>query len=250
MKSIYIVEDENSSRDIIISAIKTNFLDVEIKTASSLASARDLFSVQKPDLAILDIEYPDGNAFQLLHEIYDKNFQIIFISGYEKYAIQAFKFSAIDYLLKPFISEELITAIRQGIDSCHTAENNKKLIETLLSNYSQPVHAERQIVLRTFDEINIVNTSNILHCASDNNYTTFHFDNHSPIMVSKPIKEYEDLLADYHFMRVHQSYLVNLKRIKKFDKRDGGFLVMADNTQIPVATRKKPQLMDYFSSLG
>lgn len=249
MTSIFVVEDEPGNLHRVKQVIATHFPDVAMRCATDLASAKALFDASVPDLAILDIEYPDGNAFDLLRSLPDHHFRIIFISGYEKYALQAIRFAAIDYLLKPFAEADLAEAIRRALAVPLHNRPSKEIIHALLNNYPAPVASERQIVLKTFEEIHILKTSDILHCQADNNYTTFYLGSGEKVLVSKPIGEYEELLGAFRFMRVHQSHLVNLMHIRKFDKRDGGTIVMCNQTQIPVSTRKKPQLMEYIASL-
>lgn len=249
MAQVCIVEDEIGNLNRVMHVIASHFPDTTIQCATDLASAKSLFDVFVPDLAILDIEYPDGNAFDLLRYLPDHNFRIIFISGYEKYALQAIRFAAIDYLLKPFAEADLSEAIRRALAIPLHTHPSRQIISTLLNNYPAPITLERQIVLKTFEEIHILKTSDILHCQADNNYTTFFLINGEKVLVSKPIGEYEELLGAFRFMRVHQSHLVNLMHIRKFDKRDGGTIVMSNHTQIPVSTRKKPQLMEYITSL-
>lgn len=249
MNRIFIVEDEIGNLNRVMQVIATFIPDTVIQCATDLASAKTLFESSIPDLAILDIEYPDGNAFDLLRQLPAYDFRIIFISGYEKYALQAIRFAALDYLLKPFAEADLANAISRALSVPLPAHPSPKIIQSLLNNYPAPATSERQIVLKTFEEIHILSTSDILHCQADNNYTTFFLCNGQKVLVSKPIGDYEDLLGEFRFMRVHQSHLVNLGHIRKFDKRDGGMLIMSDQSQIPVSTRKRAQLMAYFASL-
>jgi len=249
MSKIYVVEDECSSRDALLHILKKYFPGHSYRYAENLESARILFDEGMPDLAILDIEYPDGTAFDLIKEMQKREFKVIFVTGYEKYAVQAFKFSAIDFILKPYVEQELVESVNKVLEKPDIPLMNQKFIETLLINYSNQNRTDRQIVLKTFEEIFVVNTRQIVHCLADNNYTTFYLDDNRSIVVSRSMKEFEGMLSDYQFLRVHQSHLVNLMQIKKFDKRDGGALIMSNNAQIPVSTRKRQFLMDYFVSL-
>jgi len=249
MPIIYIVEDEPRNLQTVERIVHSYHPDSIVKSAIDLKSALHLFSNSSPDLALLDIEFPDGNAFDLLKKLSKIEFNIVFISGYEKYALDAIKFSAIDYILKPFTEVELVNAIQKGLVKPSDFRQTPGMLEALMANYSEPKRIDRPLVLKTFDDIFIIKTGNVVHCSADNNYTIFYLEDKRKIMVSKPIKEYEDLLGSFNFMRVHQSHLVNLTHINKFDKRDGGMLVMDNNEHVPVATRKKQQLMDYFNSL-
>jgi two-component system, LytTR family, response regulator len=249
MPIIYIVEDELRNLKTVEYIIHSFYPDSIVKSATGLQSAIDLFTVSSPDLVLLDIEYPDGNAFDLLKQLPKIDFNVIFITAHEKYALEAIKFSAIDYILKPFTEEELVRAIRKGLVKSSNHQQTSRMVDALITNYREPGQMNRPIVLKTFDDIFIIKTSNVVHCSADNNYTTFFLEDKRKIMVSRPIKEYEELLGPYNFMRVHQIHLVNLIHIHKFDKRDGGMLVMDNNQQVPVATRRKQLLMDFFNSL-
>ena len=173
--------------------------------------------------------------------------RIIFTTGFNEFAIQAFRFSAIDYLLKPIVKDELIEAVNKAgqLISSQGTENQYKV---LLENVAKS-DTEKKICLSTSTEMRICEVHEIIRCEAEHNYTTFYFTSGKPLMISKTIKEYDDMLKDFGFERVHQSHLVNLKQIKSYLKKEGGFLLLNDGTEVPIARRKKDQVLEKMKNL-
>lgn len=236
-----IVEDEARGRN----ALKAMLNDIPrinlIGESPDVEDAILKIQLHNPDLVLLDIEMPYKNGFDLLAALPNRTFDVIFTTAYDSYAIKAIKFSAIDYLLKPIDPEELIIAINK------TAEKRKKIqhqpqlqINNLLENLKAINKQNFKLSLPTSDGAIYVPIDEIIRCESDTNYTNFYFKNEErPTIVSKTLKEYEELLTDFGFCRVHHSHLVNLKFIKKYIKGEGGTVVMADDTEVEVSRRKK-----------
>lgn len=249
MLKIAIIEDEEKSLGFIRSIIEQHCPAAEIiGTATSVQSAVTLLTNVKPALVLSDINLPDGTAFEMLSRLDEIDFKVIFITAFEEYAIKAIKFSALDYLVKPIDPNELVKAVNKAKEQIEHENNNLKL-KTLLSNVRDFSDKLRKIVLKTFDSIYVVDLQDIIRCESDNSYTLFYLKDSRKIMVSNVLKEYDELLADSGFIRVHKSHLVNLNYIDKFIKSDGGYLIMKDGASVPVSQRKRDMIMDFFNNL-
>lgn len=245
MISIAVIDDEPKARETIINILALgNFETKIVGEADSVQSAFELISLQSPDVVLLDINLPDGNGFDLLKKFEKINFKIIFITAHEEYAIQAFKFSAVDYILKPIRAAELFAAIEKAGESFNREETVQK-ISTLLSNLEKL----KKIVLKTSESIHIVNVQHIICCQADVNYTTFFLEGGETLMVSKSLKEYDELLSKAGFFRTHQSHLVNLDHVLRYNKKDGGYLYMDNKSMVPVSTRKKEELFRLFEQM-
>ena len=210
-----------------------------VATAMTADEGENIIKKYKPDVVFLDIQMPRKNGFQLLQSLPQLDFEIIFVTAYDQYGIQAVKFAALDYLLKPIKTEELQNAVNKAGEKSLAKKQNLQLhhlIEVLKHSSSKE---DQRIALPSFKETRFVKTGSIIRCESINNYTTFYLSNAEKIMVSKPIYEYEELLADYGFIRCHQSHLVNKKFIKSWLKKEGDLLLLEEGTQVPVSRQKK-----------
>jgi len=247
MVRVVIIDDEKSSRETIKFLLADYFPEVTVSAeAESVDDAVKIIEEQNPELVFLDIEIKGGTGLHVLQRLKKRDFKLIFITAFNDFAIKAIKFSAIDYILKPINEFEFKNGVERAIFEIGKI-NNSSQTDTLFAN--QESTKERKLVLRTSQEIHIVNISEIVHCVSDNAYTTFRLNTGEKIVVSKGIGEYADLLAGFGFLRPHQSHLVNINYIKKLDKSDGGFLILKDKTQIPVSSRQKQQLIDLLNKL-
>jgi two-component system, LytTR family, response regulator len=245
MINAVIIDDEPHNIDNLKSLLHEYFKEVEIsETAINAESAREIILQNKPDLVFLDIQMPDKNGFELLQSLPDYSFDVIFVTAFDNYGIQAVKFAAIDYLLKPISIEELKTAVKKVIEKKEKRNQNLQLenLIQLLKNNQQ----EHRIALPSAQEIKYVNPADIIRCESNNNYTTFYFASGEKLVVSKPIYFYEELLQDYNFIRCHQSHLVNKKYIMSLVKEDGGYLLLKDKTQLPISKQKKEIIKTLF----
>jgi two-component system LytT family response regulator len=236
-----IVDDIEDARLLLKQDLKEGFDNVEIVgEADGVVSGAKLIAKTKPDLVFLDIEMPDGDGFDLLEMLSDKNFKTIFITASDAHAIKAFKFSAIDYILKPLDTEELHRAVTKAIGTI----DHKESMSLLQENISKPITQMERIALNTQEKIHVERISNIVRCESDVNYTNIYLSDGSRIMVSKTLKEFDEMLKDYGFIRVHQSHLVNTEYIKAFVKTDGGHLTLSVGKYVPVSSRKKSYVME------
>lgn len=244
-----IVDDEQNSREAISIILRKNFQSIKILAeADSVKTGVEAIVKHKPELLFLDIDLPDGTSFDILRSIDYQKMKVVFITAFHDYAIQAIKFSAFDYILKPLKPGELIATVNRVIEE-NLDSNYAEKFDAIFSNFNSAHPELKKIVLKTSDKIHVVNINDIIHCQADNTYTTFFLVNAKKIIVSKPIKKYEEMLSEHGFMRVHQSHLVNLNYIQHLNKQEGGILVMTDNSQIPVSNQQKQSLIKYFESL-
>lgn len=242
-----IVDDESCFREMIQFLLKEYFPDVKVLAqAESVDEAVLFIDEHKPDLVFLDIEIKGGTGFHVLQKLKNRRFKLIFITAFNDFAIQAIKFSAIDYILKPINEFEFKAGVERAIQEIKKQEIPTP-IENLLGNYQDK--SDKKLVLRTAHEIYIVDIQDIIRCEADNVYTTFVLNSGEKIVVSKGLGEYADLLGRLGFVRPHQSHLVNISYVKKLDKADGGLLVLKDKTTVPVSSRQKQQLLNALNKL-
>ncbi|WP_103867107.1 LytTR family DNA-binding domain-containing protein [Aquimarina sp. I32.4] len=233
-----IVEDELYIRKGLLSMIDS--LDKEVSVLGECESVKDAVAVTKackPDLVFLDINLKDGNAFDFLEQVRDIHFKIIFITAYEQYALQAIKNGAIDYILKPVDIDELEDAIDRAVKSeSRIQEEQVQIVK------NQLVHKQKnKLVLRLQEGYQVIEYDKLTYCKSDKGYTTFYLDNGKKYMASKPLKEYEGQLDFNSFMRTHQSYIINMNFIDKYDK--DGYVFLKSGEKIPVASRRKEEFI-------
>ena len=198
------------------------------------------------DLAFLDVNLPDGQIFQLLDEIEPIEFDIIFVTAFEKYALQAFDYSSIGYIVKPIDPDKLTDAVSrvQPKDSKSIAQR----LKIFRDHYYNP-NTFAKMSVAAVDGIYFINIRDIVRCEAEDNYTHIHLNNKERITASKTIKYYEDLLSGVNFYRVHKTHLINLNYMRKFVKGDGGFLIMDDNKEIEVSRRRRPAFLERLKML-
>lgn len=244
-----IVEDEKHSRETLVGMLNRYCKNVEIVAeADSYRSGLDMIRKHKPDVIFLDIQMPDGSGFRLLEEIEKVDFEIIFTTAFDQFAIKAIKYSALDYLLKPIDAEELVNSVKKVEAKINTQGVNEN-IQVLLDNIKAKEPDPHKIVLSTSEKIHIIETDQILRCESDNYYTNFFLLDGKKILVSKTLKENEELLGGHNFIRPHKSHLVNVKYIKGFLRNDGGYIEMTDGSKIPVSRRKREKIIEIITHL-
>lgn len=239
--SAVIIDDIEQARATFRQDLATYTDDFEvIGEAEGVVEGAKLLKKVKPDILFLDIQMQDGSGFDLLDLLSEIPFKIIFITASNAHAIKAFRYAAIDYLMKPIDPDELVEALDKFRQSGINEMEKYRFLNERLKNHSKP---NERLALHSQDKIQIVDIRSIMRCESSVNYTTFFFDNKDQVVVTKTLKEFEDLLRDHGFYRVHQSHLVNTKCIREFVKTEGGHLVMNDGTLIPVSVRKKPEVI-------
>jgi two-component system LytT family response regulator len=245
-----IVDDEVTARETLTDLLQHYCPQVTVlSSAESVKSAVPLIKMHQPDLVFLDIEMPFENGFKLFEKFPQQNFSVVFVTAYDQYAIKAIKFSAMDYLLKPINPDELIGAIEKVNNKKMSEEENKKRIELLMSNLDHPKKI-KQIALPSSKGAVFVDMDTIVRCSADGNYTKFHLSDGKSHLITKNLGEYEELMEEYHFFRVHHSHLVNLNHIKTYIRGNGGYVVMSDATQVEVSRRKKNEFLKIFTIKG
>jgi len=234
-----VIDDEPDARGFI-SSIATEYCpDVDIVgTAGDIKEGVEKITSLKPDLVFLDVEMPHGTGFDVLTEFPDKNFDVIFITAFNHYAIQAIRFSAVDYILKPININEFIAAVdkvvkKRKVSTDRGNDNIKVLLENIRSGMPS------RLAIPTSDGMEYVNPKDIIRLEAERSYSWFFMTGNRKILVSRHLKEFQELLDDRYFFRPHNSYLINLKYVKKFIRRDGGYIEMTDGSQIPVSRTRK-----------
>ena len=210
------------------------------------ANALPAIKAIPPQILFLDIEMPQMNGFELLQQLPEINFELIFTTSYDQYAIKAIRFSALDYLLKPIDREELQKAVQKVVQ--RLAHPLSQQIEILLKKLHQPAVTMSKIALPTMEGLQMVPLDSIISCASDGNYTIFFLKNNKKIIASRILKEIEEMLEDHNFTRVHNSYIVNINEIEKYIKGEGGYLIMSDGSSVDVSRSRKETLLKKLSS--
>jgi len=200
----------------------------------------------KPDLVFLDIEMPYGSAFDMLDKLYPVNFEIIFVTAFNSYMLKAFKYSALDYLLKPVNIEELITAVNKAADKVNFKNFNKQIFN-LLENLKKAQPSTSRLAIPSQGGLAFIQVDDIIRCQAEGGYTFFFTKTREKVVSVKNIKEYEELLPDSVFFRIHNSHLINLNYIRKYHKGRGGYVEMEDGFMIEVATRRKDEFLAKFN---
>jgi two-component system LytT family response regulator len=248
MITAVIVDDEKPAREALTNMLKIFCPDVKIiGEADGVESGVETINKLEPDTVFLDIQMPDGTGFDLLKEFASINFKFIFITAYQEYAIQAFKFSAIDYILKPIDPSDLIAAVEKLQESVLNEDTNKKF-QTFIENIQWHEKNPKKIVLKTFETVIVAEKESIVRCESENNYTMFYFTDKPKILVSKTLKEFEDLLSASGFFRVHQSHLINLTYVSKFKRFPESHVILTNGEKVPVSIRKRDILVKLLKS--
>lgn len=241
-----IIDDEEHIRKLLSSLLNSECSEVEvIGEADSVKTGLELINNTNPDLVFLDIKLPDGSGFDILSGIKNLNFNVIFVTAFEEYAIKAFEFSAIDYILKPVDPELLIRAVKRTTHKMK-AELSLKM-NTLLSNIKEG--DDKKIVLKTSNHVYLVKIKDIICLESDQNYTTVNVVDGKKILVSRTLKDLSNLLEDVNFLRIHRSHLINPAYIEGYERTDGGTVLMKNGHQVPVSSRKKDLLQKYFGKI-
>jgi two-component system, LytTR family, response regulator len=243
-----IIDDELNNIENLAALLAQHCPSVEITGRARNAAEGAMLTRQlQPDLVFLDIEMPGRNGFEMLQSLNDFSFEVIFVTAFEQYGIQAIKFSALDYLLKPVSADELKQAVDKAIAKRQKLDQNLQLENLLQLLRQEQKRSTHRIALATSRETRFIETGQIIRCASSNNYTTFFLKDGEKILTSKPIFEYENMLTDYGFFRCHQRHLINRQHIKSYVNEDGGYLLMEDNSSVPVSRSKKESLKELFN---
>jgi two-component system, LytTR family, response regulator len=243
MKAV-IVDDEKDSRDILSNYLKKYCPDVEVcGMGESVASGLQVIQKYQPDIVFLDIEMPYGNGFDLLDKASDLNFETVFVTAFDNYAIQALNQSAAYYLLKPIDIDELVHAvekIRKELES----KSNPRHAQVLLDNIRTGTN--QKIMLPTMEGFEIVFINTILYCEAVDNFTRFHLEKGAPLLICRTLKYFEDILKEHRFLRIHRSHVINPEFVIRYSKGKGGFVTMKNDQELEVSPAKKKELLDLF----
>lgn len=241
MLKAIIIDDEINGAELLGHLIKDNCPSVSvIATETSPVAAIESIRKCKPDVIFLDIEMPEMSGFELLEQVKHLSFHVIFTTAYDGYALKAFKYNTIDYLLKPVIVSELVAAVNKLETKSGTGKNSiEDLLKTLQGN-----QAKEKLAVSSQNEIVYIETDNIIRLESDSNYTNIFLVDGKKITSSKTLKDYEAMLHNGTFFRAHKTFIINLDHVEKFVKSDGGYIVMKDQAQIPVSREKRQELVD------
>ncbi|MBI2269975.1 MAG: response regulator transcription factor [Bacteroidetes bacterium] len=253
MITALLIDDDGNLRKGLKSLLAKYTPEITIiGEAESVKTGIEAVSKLNPQVIFLDIRLNDGTGFDILEQLTKSNRKInshlIFITAHEEYAVKAFKFSALDYLLKPIDPVDLQNAVSK-VKSFIEKSNSFEHLDLLLENIRKKVDNFKRIALSTSTGIHLFDVNDVIRCESQDNYTNFFIKGHKPILISKTLKEYEELLSQHGFERIHQSHLINLSYLKSYIKSEGGYVVMSDGTNLPVAQRKRDRLQELLKSL-
>lgn len=241
----FIIDDEKNAREILKILIGRYFTEIQVVgEADSIKTGIELLNNKSADLVFLDIEFPTGTGFDILAGINKIDFDIIFVTAFDQYAIDAFRFSAVDYILKPVkisILKEAINKFKQK----RKHKDKEQKFRVLIDNFNNNIH---RIVLPTLKGFIVINIKDIIRCEGDRNYTNFFFVNNKSMLVCKTIKEFEELLTNHNFFRIHQSHLININHVKEYIRGKGGDVKMSDNSELSVSKYRKKDFLKYFKT--
>jgi len=242
-----IIEDEELAVHALQKEINTYCPSLNvIGVAGTIKEGISQINKLQPQLLFLDIQLSDGLSFEILEAFQNPSFKVIFTTAYSHYAIKAIKCSALDYLLKPIESNLLISAVQKAL--ANSIQEQQLKLTTLLSNQAK-IPTKKKIALQTTEGISIYEIASILKCSADGSYTKLSFTNGKKILFSKPLKEFEELLGDNGFERIHHSHIINLNHITSFINKDGGYVVLSDQSTLPVSQRKRKQLIEALKNI-
>lgn len=242
MITAIIVDDEPYSCETLATLLERYCPEVKVlDICYSAASALKSINEQKPQLLFLDIEMPHMNGFELLEKLPDIDFELVFTTSYDQYAIKAFRFSALDYLLKPIDQDDLRKTVQKAVNS--TSHVSPQQIKVLLEKLNHPTQVVNKIAIPTLEGLQMILVESIINCEADRNYTIINTKNKLKIVASKTLKEVEELLEDYPFIRVHHSHIVNLNEVERYVKGEGGYLLMSNGSNIDVSRSRKEFLL-------
>ena len=246
MMTAVIIDDETRNIKLMKSMIGKFCPQVNlIGEATNGKTGQELIRQKKPELVFLDIEMPYGNGFDLLNALMPIEFEVIFVTAFDKYVLQALKYSALDYLLKPINIDELRSAVQNAVLRIRRNSVNQQL-NNLLDNFKKQESGLKKIAIPTADGFDFILIDNIIRCEALGAYTKIHINNSKKIVVSMSLKDYEAILPEDIFFRIHNSHLINLNYVKKYNRGRGGFIELDDGSVIEVATRRKDEFLKRF----
>jgi len=242
MFKVLLIDDEERATDALRLMIEKTIPEIQqVRVCNDSRIAADIIHTYQPGLIFLDIQMPHLSGFELLEKMPNKNFKIIFTTAYNEYAIQAIRFSAFDYLLKPIDIEELQAAIHRFLEGNEDYKQQLELLKNIMYNIQVPTAEEFRLALPTKDGVHFLQPQDIIRCEAVGNYTKFFVANNKTYLISKTLGDYDTLLTPHNFIRTHKSHLVNKKYISFIDH--DGFAVLKDNSRVEVSRRRKEDVM-------
>ncbi len=243
MLTAIIIDDETNSRNALRQKITKHCTDIKIiSECENGEEGIEFIENQKPDIVFLDVEMPRMNGFTMLQQLKNKDFEVIFITAYDHYAIKAIKCSALDYLLKPVEIEDLKISVEKAVQKRKQIKGNNR-VELLLQNFLEEKAAHQRIAISSMEGLQFVTTDDIIYLEANSNYTIFHIAGNRKITVAKTLKDFEDILPASLFIRIHHSYLINKNGIEKYIRGEGGQVIMKNGVELDVARRKKEEFL-------
>ena len=248
MLTTLLVDDENHARESLSKMLSLNCPDVTVLgTASSADDAFEKITKLKPDLIFLDVEMPNGTGFDLLTRFPKPTFKVIFVTGFDQYALNAIKFSALDYLLKPINAKELVEAVEKASNQLIN-QNGLGDLKNLLTTLQNPRSRKNKLAVPTQQGLEMIEIQEIIRCEAANGYTIIHVQDGKPMLSSRDLKTYQELLEDYDFFRIHDSHLIAHFHVQKVLNEDGGVVVTSNDTKLPIARRRKSDFLDWLKA--
>lgn len=245
MFTTLIVDDEAHARESLSKMLSLNFPNIQVLgSASSADEAYDKIIKLNPDLLFLDIEMPNGTGFDLLTRFAKPTFKVVFVTGFDQYALNAIKFSALDYLLKPINAKELKETVQKATYQLSN-QNGLGDLKNLLSTLQNPRNRKNKLAIPTQQGLEMVEIQEIVRCEAANGYTIIHLRNDKPLLSSRDLKTYQELLDEYDFFRIHDSHLVSHLHIQKVLNEDGGVVMMSNDIKLPIARRRKSEFLEW-----
>lgn len=243
-----LIDDEKNALEMLEWQLQTYCSQVAVM--ATCTNANDgILAIQshRPELVFLDIEMPVKNGFEVLQFFTEPFFDVIFTTAYNQFALKAFRFAAFDYLLKPVDADDLAaTVTRYQKKMLHS--DIKRQLEILVQQYNQPTILPPKVSFSTQEALHFIDPATIVYCESNSNYTTLHFSDGKKLLVSKTLKEVEEVLIHYNFYRIHHSFIINLKHVKRYLKNDGGSIEMTNDAQLPISRQRKQEVVQSITS--
>lgn len=247
---VFVVDDEYQSRNLLCKLLSAHFPEIVITgQAANVEEGLEGIRLNNPDLLFLDIAMQGESGFDLLQKLDNRNFQIIFVTAHDGYALKAFRFNAVDYLLKPIVLNEMKEAIAKAIR--HLPEQkftSREQLENLVKHIHNPKKSHDKIAVPTAEGFVLVPLEEIIFCHANGNYTAFHLLNQKKIISSYTLKQYHELLTEHNFFRAHRSYLINLSYVKMYKRGDGGIVIMQDGSEIELSRQNKEAFLQFFNA--
>jgi len=243
MLNAIIIDDERSSRNALRQKLLNHCMNVMIiSECENGEEGIESIEKKKPDIVFLDVEMPRMNGFTMLQQLKNKNFEVIFVTAYDHYAIKAIRYSALDYLVKPVEIDDLKNAVNRAIEKRNATKPNAQ-IDLLLENIAHDKMKFKRIAIPTTEGLQFIKTEDILYLEASVNYTKFHLCNNTKYTVSKTLKEFEDILPSDIFIRIHNSYIINKNYVEKYIRGDGGQVVLSNGSVLDISKRKRAEFL-------